>query len=66
MSEWKWWASFDGGERCSVGPEDTRESVIAAAILECGGRSFEILEATQATLRLAGFVDVDRMVEDAE
>lgn len=63
---WAWWASFDGGERYSVGPEVSREAVIEAAREYGGGDPFVVVEATQRPVRLSDFIDVEDLVERAD
>lgn len=75
MTEYKWYASRDE-EYCTVGPCDTREQAIAEAIDDCMGEyeaddgsyrlSFYIMEAKNEPLKLSDWIDVDRMLEDAD
>lgn len=72
---WQWWAGSDA-ELFTVGPEDTRDAIIQEAIgdqlgefqCESGVRKFgfHIVEARQDPLRLADWIDFERMLESAE
>ncbi len=72
---WQWWAGSDE-EWCTVGPEDTREAIIQAATNDSLGEfqhegggwnlSFHIVEARQDPLRLADWIEADRLLERAE
>lgn len=72
---WQWWAGSDE-EWCTVGPEDAREAIIQAAINDSLGEfehegggwnlSFHIVEARQDPLRLADWIEADRLLERAE
>lgn len=73
-AEWGWWAGRDD-EWFTFGPEPTREAAIESAIqdgcgeYEYGGRthhSFHIVEAKQEPLRLADWIGVSWMLEQAE
>ena len=74
-SAWQWWAGSDE-EWCTVGPEDTREAIIQAATNDSLGEferegggwnlGFYIVEARQDPLRLADWVEADRLLERAE
>ncbi len=74
-SPWQWWAGKDE-EVFTVGPEDTREAIIQAAIDDCLGEcqdddgtwklSFHIVEARQDPLRLADWIEADELLERAE
>lgn len=66
--EWKWWASFDGGECFTVGPDATREEVIVQAIADGSGdytednvkwrTTFIIAQCRYNNVDLATFFDV--------
>ncbi len=72
---WQWWAGSDE-EWCTVGPEDTRGAIIQAATNDSLGEfehegggwnlSFHIVEARQDPLRLADWIEADRLLERAE
>lgn len=72
---WGWWAGYNE-EYCTVGPCDSREEVIAAAQEEAMNEfqdadgvwklSFFICEAEQRPLRLADWIEADRLLERAE
>lgn len=74
-SAWQWWAGSDE-EWCTVGPEDTREAIIQAATNDSLGEfehegggwnlGFYIVEARQDPLRLADWIEADRILERAE
>lgn len=74
-STWQWWAGSDE-EWCTVGPEDTREAIIQAATNDSLGEfehegggwnlGFYIVEARQDPLRLADWIEADRLLERAE
>lgn len=73
-SPWQWWAG-EGEEWCTVGPEATREAIISAATKDRLGEfehegggwnlSFYIVEARQDPLRLADWIEADRLLERA-
>ncbi len=46
---WSWWASRDE-ENYTVGPEDTREAVIAAGATDFDGEAFHIVEALKGSM----------------
>lgn len=48
-SEWKWYASRDE-ENCTVGPEASRDAIIAAATRDYDGERFHIVEARKGTM----------------
>lgn len=72
---WGWWAGSNE-EYCTIGPCGSREEVIAAARSEAMGEfqdnagawklSFFICEAEQRPLRLADWIEVDRLLERAD
>lgn len=73
---WKWWAG-DNEEWMSVGPCDTRDEAIEQATDECMGEfqddkdgkwklAFHIVEASNENLRLASWIEADRLLERAE
>jgi hypothetical protein len=72
---WGWWAGYNE-EYCTIGPCGSREEVIAAATAEAMGEfqtadgdwklGFWICEAEQRPLRLADWIEVDRLLERAE
>lgn len=62
---WKWWASIDG-EYYEVGPCDTREGAIQSARTDFEGAAFTITRARQDPLRLAEWIDTERMLDRAE
>ncbi|WP_097140885.1 hypothetical protein [Rhizobium subbaraonis] len=72
---WQWWAGSTE-EWCTVGPEASREAIIQAAINDCLGEgeddvgawtlNFHIVEARQDPLRLADWIESDRLIERAE
>lgn len=74
-SPWQWWAGSDE-EWCTVGPESTREDIIQAATNDSLGEfehegggwnlSFHIIEARQDPLRLADWIEADRLLERAD
>lgn len=75
-SPWQWWAGTSE-ELCWVGPEDTREAIIQAATNDSLGEfqdekdghwklGFYIVEARQDPLRLADWIESDRLLERAE
>ncbi|ADK99415.1 hypothetical protein [Brevundimonas subvibrioides] len=64
---WQWWASLDE-ETYTVGPEDTREAVIEAGLVDFDGRSFHIVEAIKgdpAQMLPNAETFVSRALEDA-
>lgn len=72
---WQWWAGST--EECfTVGPEDTREAIIQAATNDSLGEfqheeggwnlGFHIVEARSDPLRLADWIESDRLLERAE
>lgn len=63
---WGWHASFDGGERYTVGPEATRDAIIAAARLDAEGMSFTILEGRQAPIQVSDSVDAELILDAVE
>jgi hypothetical protein len=74
-SYWGWWAGADE-EYCTIGPCGSREEVIAAAQQEAMGEfrddddiwklRFWICEAEKRPLRLADWIEADRLLERAE
>lgn len=74
-SPWQWWAG-SSEEWCTIGPEDTREAIIQAATNDSLGEfeneeggwnlGFYIVEARQDPLRLADWIESDRLLERAE
>ena len=74
-SPWQWWAG-SSEEWCTVGPEDTRAAIIQAATNDSLGEfehegggwnlGFYIVEARQDPLRLADWIESDRLLERAE
>ena len=76
QGNWKWWAGSDE-EWMSIGPCDTREEVIADATSERMGEfqdehdgewklGFHITEARQDPLRIADWIEADRLLERAD
>lgn len=74
-SYWGWWAG-SSEEYCTIGPCETRDEVIANATSEVLGEfeddngvwklGFHICEAEQRPLRLAEYIEADRLLERAE
>lgn len=71
--DWHWYASFDGGEHCTVGPCADRDEAIALAIEDGSGEyekdgvlraSFVIVRAKENNQDLARWFDLDRWLED--
>jgi hypothetical protein len=72
---WQWWAGSTE-EWCTVGPENTREAIIQAATNDTLGEfqheeggwnlGFHIVEARSDPLRLADWIESDRLLERAE
>lgn len=71
---WQWFAGSDE-EWCTVGPEDSRDAIIQAATSDRLGETdddgswklaFHIVEARQDPLRLADWIECDRLIERAE
>lgn len=72
---WQWWAGSTE-EWCTVGPENTREAIIQAATNDSLGEfqheeggwnlGFHIVEARSDPLRLADWIESDRLLERAE
>lgn len=72
---WGWWAG-PNEEICTIGPYDSRDEVVAAAKSERLGEfqddedvwklGFHICEAEKAPLRLADWIEADRLLERAE
>lgn len=71
---WQWWAG-SSDEWCTVGPEGSREEIIQAATNDSLGETdddgswklvFHIVEARQDDLRLADWIESDRLLERAE
>lgn len=66
---WGWWAGWDD-EHYTVGPEDTRDAIIQAAVGENTGENddgtrlvFHIVEAMQKPIQLSSVVDLSESVE---
>lgn len=75
-TEWAWWAGRDD-EFFTVGPCTSREEAISAAVRDgcCEDRADDgegfvnriyLVEAQNAPLRLADFIDVEQMIERAD
>jgi hypothetical protein len=64
-ADWKWWAG-QGGEHYTSGPHDNREAAVESGRDEFDGDAFEICEAKQDPLKLSDWIDVERLLEDAE
>jgi hypothetical protein len=64
-ADWEWWAG-QGGEHFTSGPHDSREAAVEAGKEEFPGEPFDICEAKQAPLKLSDWIDVDRIMQDAE
>ena len=72
--DWRWWASYDGGEHMAVGPAETRSELVAMLKVDRGGE----YQAEDGTWRikayigefrenhqdLAGWFEADRFIED--
>ena len=64
-ADWKWWTGH-GGEHYTSGPHDSREAAIEAGRDEFCGEAFDICEAKQNPLKLSQWINVERMVVDAD
>lgn len=74
-SEWKWFGGHDE-EHCVYGPCDSREEVIAEAVTDGLGEFQDeagqwkigvyVCEAKNEPLRIAKWVDADRIIERAD